>query len=1077
MSQRRVTSVLSLILLALISLSSNAKSQEPTLLLHTPTVSADHVAFVYAGDIWVSNRDGSQPERLTVHPGMESDPYFSPDGRWIAFSGEYDGNTDVYIVPIEGGTPTRLTYYPGTDIVRGWNPDGKSVLFRSMRNSATPRYGRLFEVAIGGGMPKELVIPRAERGTYSPDASKLVYTFNRDSFWWWKRYRGGKNAYLWIFDFATHEIEEIPQAAIYNDTYPVWLGETVYFLSDRSRVMNVFSYNTATKEIKQVTTFDDYDVRSLAGSGSVLTFEQAGRVHVLDTTTGLPEALNITLTPDIPEARPHFVNVSDQIRWYEISPTGVRALFEARGDVWTVPLEEGEARNLTATSDAYERYPVWSPDGQKIAYFSDADGEYKLHIVDQFGLEAPRILSLGAIGYYFEPSWSPNGEHLLFRDNGKTLYTLEVKTGKITAIDTDSQTSDNFTPKWSPDSRWITYSKQLANDYRAIYVYDLKKGAASQITDGRSDAISPTFSRDGKYLYFAASTDFALNVSDLDMSAYDRLYNRNIYMVVLKSGEPTPFAPKSDEEQANENDEDKSKDDEVKVEIDLADIDQRILACPIEEGLYSSLQTADNGNLFYVSSDPEGDGTLMKFDLDEQEAEEFLAGASGFMISSDGKKLIYSGGGGYGIVDASGSASMGDGDISLSGMKAKIDPKAEWAQMFHEAWRLERDFFYDPNMHGVDWPKMYNKYQPFVKHVMHRSDVSFLIGELIGELTIGHAYVWGGEYPETESVDVGMLGADYTIDNNRFRFAKVYDGLNWNPDLRAPLTEPGIEVKAGDYLLAVDGKEVKGSDNLYACFQNKSEKQVTLTVNSKPEMKGARKVVVKPVSSESNLRLRAWVENNRKKVDAATNGRVAYVYLPDTGNQGYEYFNRYYYSQLDKQAVIIDERFNGGGSVADYMIDMMKRSLINWWITRDDAYYASPRAAIRGPKVMLINESAGSGGDWLPMAFRHEKLGKLIGTRTWGGLVGISAIPSLMDGGHVTVPMFGVFSDDGKWFVENEGITPDIEVRQTPKLVIEGKDPQLLKAIDVILEELEASDPVKPKIKPFPNRFEDPDVR
>ncbi len=1067
------------LLLASLFLIPIRSQAEPTLLLREPAISHDHVAFVYAGDLWVANRDGSNPHRITVNPGNENHPYFSPDGQWIAFTGQYDGNTDVYIVSVNGGDPVRLTFHPESDNVCGWTPDGSAVLFRSPRSTFRGRFDQLFTVPTSGGLPQQLILPRGERACYSPDGSKIAYTFARDAFAWWRRYRGGRNTFIWIFDFATHDVEQIPQAAVWNDTYPVWMGGTVYFLSDRDLTMNIYAYDTATKETRQLTSYTDFDVKTLKAGDGTLVYEQAGRVHELNPADGSDKVLPIRVSPDLPSARPHFEDVSKSIRWYELSPTGQRALFGTRGDVWTVPAEKGDARNLTKSSNAYERYPVWSPDGKTIAYLSDESGEYQLELADQKGQGAPRTISLGDPDFYYDPIWAPDGKSMLIRDNGLSLFQIDMKSGKKTLIDKDSQSSDNFTPSWSPDSRWIAYCKELPNEYRAVFLYDTKSETSTQITDGRSDAVSPVFSRDGKYLYFAASTNFALNVSDLDMSSYDKPIVRSLYVAVLAKSTANPFAPESDEEPAEKEKKEKKEKEEEKVEttVDFEGLDQRILALPVDEGDFETLQPADGGYLFYLSTDLDDKTTLMRFDMGERESTSFLEDVTGYVVSADGKKLLYSYSGGYGIVEASGSPGTGDGALDLSQMKAWVIPRAEWAQMFHEAWRLERDFFYDPGMHGADWPALYKKYQPFVGFIGHRSDLNYLIGQMIGELTVGHVYVWGGDDPDVPSVSVGLLGADYEIADGRYRFKKVFSGLNWNPETRAPLTEPGVDVHAGEYLLAVNGKVLDSSQNVYAFFQNEADRQVTLTVGPRADGKDSRDVIVKPVSSERNLRLRDWVEANRRKVDEATGGRVAYVYLPDTGGSGYEFFNRYYYSQLDKEAALIDERFNGGGSVADYMIDMMNRPLLNWWITRNHTYYSSPRASIYGPKVMLINEESGSGGDWLPMAFRERGFGPLIGTRTWGGLVGISAVPDLMDGGTVTVSSFGVFGLDGKWIVENKGIPPDIEVKQLPKEVIAGHDPQLEKGIETILEELKDYQKPEPKLKPFPKRVQDPNDR
>ena len=1073
----RISLLFSVGFFLLISGSISAADQQPTLLLRNPTLSNDHVAFIYACDLWIADIDGGNPRRLTVHPGEESNPCFSPDGKRIAFTGDYDGNVDVYLVPVEGGSPVRLTYHPNGDLVRGWTPDGKSVLFRSTRISDTSRYGRLFTVPFDGGFPEPLVIPVGERAAFSPDGSRIAYTPLRDAFGWWKRYRGGRVPPIWIFDLATHEIEEIPHGRA-SDTWPMWVGETVYFLSDRNYTMNIFAYDTRTKAVTQVTYHEDHDVKSARAHGNAIIYEQAGRLHLLDTGSGTVKTLDIRISPDLPSTRPHYEKASDFITWYEISSSGVRALFEARGDIFTVPAEKGDIRNLTRTPGVHERSPSWSPKGDRIAYFSDANGEYQLMLQNQSGIEPPEVIDLGDTTFFYDPIWSPDGEKILFYNKRLELYYLDLKKRRPVHVDTEGRNNRTFSPNWSPDSHWIAYTRTLANDHRAVFVFDLKKGTSQQITDGMSDVISAAFSRDGKYLYFAASTNFALNTSDLDMSSYERTVRRSIYLVVLNDDDPSPFAPESDEEETDKGANDKEEegeeeeDKEVEVVIDFKGLDQRILALDLPEGDYSILATAEEGKLFYLEDVSDDNGqTLHRFDLAERESKVFLDGVEGYVVSQDGKKLLYKGtGDAYGIVAVDDSPSMGDSTLSLSDMEIYVDPRAEWEQMFRQAWRLQRDFFYDPGMHGLDWQAVYDKYSVFLPHVSHRADLNYLIGEMIGELTVGHAYVGGGDHPEVEKVETGLLGADYKIANDYYRFSRIFTGENWNPDLRAPLTEPGVDIKVGDYLLAVNGQPVRTPQNIYGFFVNTAGKQTVLKVNSKPSLNGARNVTVVPISSENGLRLRAWVENNRRTVDELTDGRVAYVYLPNTGWDGYTYFNRYFYAQKDKQAVIFDERYNSGGSAADYMIDMMKRSLLSYWVTRERAVYMTPNAALNGPRVMIINESAGSGGDALPLYFRRSGLGKLVGKRTWGGLIGYGDSPTLMDGGFVTLPSFAVFSPDGKWEVENEGVWPDIEVEMTPKAVIAGHDPQLEKAVEVILEELEKNPPPKPSIPPYDKR-------
>ena len=1059
---------------------------KPTKLLRQPSISADNIAFIYAGDVWTADRGGANPRRLTIHQGSEMFPHLSPDGKLIAFTGDYDGNVDVFVVPIEGGSPRRLTFHPDADIVEGWSPDGKSILFRSNRNNHTYRYKRLYTVSLEGGLPEVLPIPSAEHGCFSPDASKVAYTPLRDAFTTWKHYRGGRTAKIWLFDMATSDVVLIPRDNS-NDTQPVWLGDKVYFLSDRNWTMNIFSYDPANNEVMQVTNHDDFDVKYISAGDGMLIYEQAGVLHTYDPRTSVSEVVNIHINPDLPDTRPSFVDCSDNIQDFNISPTGKRALFEARGEIFTVPLEKGDTRNLTNTPGAAERNPVWSPDGSKIAYFSDESGDYKLHIIDQKGLEKAVEYPLGESAFFFNPEWSPDGKRILFVNHEASLFYLDLDSKKVIKADQNETNSPWMSVSWSPDSKWISYIKRIVNGYHTVFVYNIDSKRISQLTDGMSDAQSPAWSRDGKYLYFSASTNWGLHNNALEMSEFERPIRRSLYLAVLSKDTENPFAPQSDEEETKMDDDknkkkDKKKDikkkddddeeEELKVVIDFDNIDQRILSLPLPERDYLDLQCSEEGMVFYLE-DVENEDThiIHRFDLKKREGEEYLSGVSAFTISADGKKLLYQGEGKkYGIVECSGSPKIGDGKIDVSGMKSYKVPNLEWEQMFRETYRIEKHLFYDRNMHGADWEGVYEKYKPFLKSVGHRSDLTYLQGEMLGELVVGHAYVWDGDVPKVEKVKVGMLGADFTVENGFYKFDRIYSGLNWNPKLRAPLTEPGVDVREGDYLLEVGGIKLTGEMNVYSLFQNTADKQIVIKVNSKADLKGARTVTVVPVSDDRSLRYRAWVEHNREYVDKATGGRVAYVYMPNTSWAGYNSFNRYYFAQLDKEAVILDERWNGGGKTADYVIDLLDRPLMNWWVTRTGRPWSTPGASIYGPKVMIINESAGSGGDAMPAYFRRSGLGKLVGMRTWGGLVGISYRIPLMDGGGVTSPSFGILSPDGEWEIENHGVDPDIEVDMTPKMVIEGRDPQLEKAIEVILEELEANPVPKPIIPEKPVR-------
>ncbi len=1062
---------------------------EESRLLRQPTVSATHIAFVYANDIWIAERSGGVARRLTTSEGAETEPRFSPDGKWIAFTGQYDGNTDVFVVSSAGGDPKRLTYHPGADIVRGWTPDGKAILFSSGRVSAPTGYPKLWTIPLEGGFPQSLPMQMAHKGAYSPDGKRMAYLPFQEAFFVWRHYRGGRTSRVWIVDLKSLEIEKVPRENS-NDTDPMWIGNVVYFLSDRNGTMNLFSYDTQSKQIRQLTQHADFDVKYATAGDGVIVYEQAGWLHLYDPKAGSSRKTSITVNADLPWARPHFVKAAPMIRSFEISSTGTRAVYEARGDIFTVPAEKGDVRNLTNSTGVHDADPAWSPDGKRIAWFSDQGGEYQLMIGEQTGLERPKAIKFEKPSFYYNPMWSPDSKNLAFTDKHLTLWYLNVDEGEPIKVDADTydHPQRTLTAAWSPDSKWITYAKRLENQMHAVFLYSLADGKTRQLTDGLSDAISPSFDKGGKHLYFLASTNFGLNTGWLDMTSYDRPVTRSVYLAVLAKDTPSPLAAESDEEKdtstvsAKPSDKEK-KDTKAKkdssatkdIKVDFDGIDQRIITVEkISPRDYTSLVAGTEGTFFYAEDVPNQTGiTLYSFDLKKRESTQILSGINGYAISANGKKLLYGASGNtWGIVDASKAAKVGDGKLKTDAMEMKIDPRAEWAQMFDEAWRINRDYFYDPNMHGADWKAIKEKYRPWLRYVGHRTDLTYIFAHMLGELVVGHSYIFGGDAPTPPQVKGGLLGADYAIEDGYYRITRVYTGENWNPDLRAPLTEPGSNVAVGEFILAVNGRPLQAPTNIFSLFEGTASKQTVLLVNNKPTEQGARKVTVVPVESESALRQRAWIEANRRKVDELTNGRLAYVYLPNTAGAGYTNFNRYYYMQMNKQGAVIDERFNGGGSAADYMVDMMNRPLLNYWATRDGKDFQTPTAAINGPKVMIVNEHAGSGGDALPYYFRDRKLGPLVGTRTWGGLVGIYDYPVLIDGGGVTAPRVAFYNKQGNWEVENEGVPPDIEVEQLPKATAGGGDPQLERAISEALKLLEKNPPKKVERAPYPKRVE-----
>lgn len=1082
-----------LLFVLFISLNVFAQNTNPTdtRMLMQPAISANHIAFVYAEDLWVANTDGSQPRRLTVNEGIETNPMFSPDGEWIAFNGQYDGNTDVYIIPVDGGVPKRLTWHPVGDIVRGFTPDGKSVLFQSQRNVFTNRYAQLFTVPVTGGPATQLEIPNAFFATYSSDGKSLAYNPTPDQFRQWKHYRGGGISNIWQFSFADKSIIKIPQTGGgCNDVQPVWIGNTIYFRSDRNGEFNLFSYDVASKQIKQLTQFKDFPVLYASGGDSKIIFEQAGYLHIYNPSTNTEKKLTIGIAADLLELRPRFVSGNKYLRSVEISPTGARAVVDFRGEIITVPYEKGDYRNLTNTVDKHEKTPTWSPDAKWIAYFSDATGEYQLYLAPQDGKSAARMIKVTGAGFYTTPHWSPDSKKIVYCDNARSIYVLDVASGNIKKIDSDElYTPDTFREifsDWSFDSRWIAYTKVTSTQFKRVYLYNVAEGKSYVVTDGLSDVSEPKFSRTGKYLYFFASTDAGPVINWFDQSNADFRLNNSIYLITLQKETVSPLAKESDEEEIKK-EEAKTADSLAKIKqgkkpaekktdsaidklaIDWDDIQDRIIDIPVEAGNYRNLGAGDDV-IFYIEYDSKGSGTLHKFSLKTRKEDEVMP-MDYFTISADGKKMLYRKDDALGITNAGEKPEAGKGMLNIAAIQVKIDPPAEWRSILDEAWRVNRDYFYDPSMHGVDWAAMKIKYEAFLPDLTCRSDLNRVLQWMLSELSIGHSFILdqGDFMYQPKDIKGGLLGADYTIENNRYKIKKIYGGLNWNPNLRSPLTEPGVNVNVGEYLLAVNGKDVKATDELYQYFENTADKIIELTVGPNPDNTNSHIVKVVPIANEYDLRNRDWVEGNLKKVTEATNGQVAYVYVPNTAELGHDYFKRYFYPQANRKAIIVDERFNGGGQLADYYINLLQNPYQAHWHMRYGNDLKSPSASIQGPKVMLINESAGSGGDMLPWMFRKFKVGTIVGTRTWGGLVGILGFPEFIDGGNVTAPNVGIWTKDG-FIVENVGVSPDIEIEQTPADIIAGKDPQLDKAIQVVLEQLKQNPPTEP-VRPAFNKI------
>jgi len=1081
-----------------------------TRLLRSPALSAQHLAFVYGGDIWIAERDGRNARRLTSDTGEEGEPVFSPDGRWLAFDANYEGNADVYVVGVDGGVPTRLTYHPGSDRVQGFTADSAQVLFTSPRTTYTGRHRHLFNVPLAGGVETPLNVPTAWRATYSPDGRRLAYNPNNAPHLQWKGYRGGTVAEIWLLTLADRGVEKIPRpAGGSNDTDPLWVGQTIYFRSDRDGEINLYAYDTRTRAVQRLTQHRDFPVLAAAAQGDRIVYEQAGYLHMLDPKTRASTRLVIGVAADLAEARPRFVKGSKYVRGFSPSPSAARIAYEFRGEIVSVPAEKGDVRNLTQTVAAHERSPAWSPDGKFLAYFSDESGEYELHVKAQDGSTPARRYKLGGAGYYDRPAWAPDGKRLVYTDNAYSLHVIDLATGAHKKIASEPIYSPVKTVRgaWAPDSRWVAYTLNSTTYTKTLYVYSVEQDKSFRITDGLSDVSEPVFDKGGKFLYFLASTDAGPSNNWFSLENTDNRPTRTVWLAVLRNDTPSPLTKESDEEKpaatdarkADEKSADDSKDaangmaspgdaaarkpnePEKKapaaappveaVRIDFEGIGQRIIDFPIPAADISSLQVGNTGQVFFLRS-VDDKKALHRFDLKDRKTESVLAEVDEYQVSHNGKKLVWRLKEDWALGSATAKAlKASEGKLKVDAIEVRVDPRAEWTQIFNEAWRINRDYFYDPGMHGLNWAAMRDKHAGFLPHLATRDDLYQVIRGLLSELGVGHSYQSPGDnFRPVLPVPGGLLGADYEVANDRYRFKKVFGGLNFNFELRAPLTEPGVNVKAGEYLLAVGGRDLAPPANLHAFFENTAGKLTTLKVGPSPDGTGSRTVTVVPVASEEALRNRDWVEGNIRKVHAATGGRVAYVYVPNTARRGHTYFKRYFYPQADKQAIIVDGRFNGGGSVADYYITHLKRSEIAWWAMRYGADMKTPSASIQGPKVMLVDENAGSGGDLLPWMFRQEKLGPIIGKRTWGGLIGILGFPVLMDGGTVTAPNLAFFTRDGGWGVENEGVAPDIEVEQTPAAVMAGRDPQLEKAIEVVMEALQRAPPAAPVRPPYPKR-------
>jgi tricorn protease len=912
----------------------------------------------------------------------------------------------------------------------------------------------------------------------------------------WKRYRGGQTRKIWIANLADSTIVKIPRDNS-NDFNPMWVGDRIYFLSDREGPVTLFYYDIKTAKVTRAIANHGLDFKSASAGPGAIVYEQFGELHLYDLKTGQTKAVPVTLAGDLPELRPHFVNVAKRLRHADISPNGARAVFEARGEILTVPADKGDARNLTHTTTVMEREPVWSPDGQSIAYFSDEAGEYAMHVRDQDGTGEVKKIALGDKAFYSTPRWSPDCKKIAYLDNHAHLFYIDLAAKKPVLVETDYYfNGTGLAAAWSADSQWLTYSKTLKSHMAAIYLYSVVTGKSTQVTDGMSDAENPVFDKNGKYLYFTASTNSGVAMQP-DIESFSRPVTASVYMVVLGKTEASPFAPESDDEKKKEepkkddvkkDDKDKDKDkdkaaEKVEVKVDLEKIGQRVLALPMPPLRYVGLEAGKAGVVYAIEAGPFTPQapplmTVHRFDLSKRKTDVVMGGVKTFQMSFSGEKMLYQQDDKWSIAEPPPMPDGPDGPppkpgnektLKTQDLEVKVDPPAEWKQMFHEVWRIERDYFYDPHYHGLDLQAAEERYGVYLNDLASREDLNYLLTEMLGNMTVGHMFLGGGDRPEVKHIKTGLLGADYKIENGRYRFARVYDGENWNPDLKAPLTQPGVNVAVGEYLLAVNGRELHAPDNIYSLFEATAGKATMLKVGQDPTGANSREVNVVPVEDEANLRHLAWIEDNRRKVDQVTGGRVAYIHMPDTFFGGYTSFMRYFFAQVDKDAAIIDERFNHGGALATDIIEYLQRKLMSVMTARDGADSLQPQGAIFGPKVMIINQFAGSGGDAMPWYFRRAGVGKLIGERTWGGLVGLNGYPELMDGGVVMAPSMAIWNPNGTFDVENRGIAPDIEVEQDPAAVRQGHDPQLEKAIEVVMQELKDNPPPVLKRPAYPD--------
>ena len=1101
-------------LYALSAFAGQPQADNLARMLRYPDIHDDIIAFVYAGDIWTVPASGGTARRLTSHPGQELFPKFSPDGRWIAFSGEYNSTRQVFVIAVDGGEPRQLTYRNDVGLmpprggfdnrILGWTPDGKNVMFRANRVPQSDRLGRPFLVPFEGGMEKPLAITESGGASYSPDGSKVAFTPISNEFRGWKRYRGGQSPDVWIYDLKRNTSEQITNTRA-QDMIPVWLGDTIYYLSDRDWTMNVFAYDTRTKQTRKVTSHTDYDALWPSGSGDKLVYEAGGYIYRLDTKSDKAERVPIKVFGDFPETVAYFQNVKPNIQTFSLSPSGVRALFDARGDIYTAPAKEGEVRNLTDSQGVRELFPVWSADGRSVAYLSDRSGEYEIYVRPSDGTGVERRVTTDGDIWRFPVVWSPDSRLLAYGDKKQRLRYVEVATGKTVEVDRSTRNDITYY-SWAPDSRWIAYTKLGENQFSEIWVYSLANGKTQKLTGGMTSDTTPIFDPKGRYLYFLSNRDFNLTFSSWE---FNYLYTNptRVYVGLLVADGPALFLPTSDEErfktqenpltpppnpaqappsqggkaqpspqamptptpqvaatpmpepasgQPSTKPEDKKMPAPVNVKIDFANFENRVRAIPGPPSNYRRLSATPDGVLYLT-----GPGKLSLYHLEAKAEQAIIDGIQDYDLSADAKQIIFQAGDNYGIAPLAPGQKPEAGLLKLEGMMMKIDPKAEWAQEYTDAWRIMRDWFYDPNMHGVDWRAIRDKYGALVPYLANREDLNFLLTEMGSELMAGHVYTnRGDDPPRVTRTDGGQLGAEIELDaSGYFKITKIFPGENWQESFRSPLTEPGVRARVGDFILAVDGRSTRGVKNFYELLEGKATRVVTLSLNNSPTLSGAHDERVRLVRSEASLRYLDWVQSRRALVDKLSGGRIGYIHVPNTAVEGNRELFKGFYPQANKDALVIDDRYNGGGFIPDRMIELLERKPLSYWTRRGTGAYSTPLFAHNGPKAMLINGYAGSGGDAFPYYFRERGLGRIFGTTTWGGLIGLTGNPQLADGGSLSTPTFRFFDLEGRWAIEGVGVDPDVEVVDSPDALARGEDPTLEAAVKYLMEQLQRTPP------------------